>query len=341
LPAPLPPATMQLMSDTSPHAWPVVGHGWAVRHLARALDEDRLGHALLITGPARIGKATLARALAMAVNCTGDARPCGRCRACVRISTDTHADVRFVAPDGERLKIDQIRDLQRALVLAPMEARKRVAILDDFDRATLEAMNALLKTLEEPPSHALLILIAPEAELLLPTIVSRCQIVGLRPLAAAQVRQALIERWGASADRADLLAHVSGGRLGWAVAAAQDGAILEKRAARLDDLNRLLGASRVARFAYAEALARSAADARETLDVWRTWWRDVMLSAAESQAELTNVDRREEIRDLAARLDVQRARAAAEACSTALWQIDRNAASRLVVEVMLLNWPKL
>ncbi len=327
------------MSDASHPTWPVVGHAWAVAQLARAIDEDRLSHAYLITGPAQIGKATLARAMAMAINCVGEARPCGACRPCVRIATNTHADVRVVAPEGERLKIDQIRELQRELSLSPVEARKRVAILDDFDRATIEAMNALLKTLEEPPSSVVLVVIAPEAELLLPTIVSRCQVVALRPLTTAQVRDALVSRWSVDAGRADLLAHLSGGRIGWAVTAAKDKSVLERRAARLDHLQRLLGASRVERFAYAESLARSA-DTREAIDVWRTWWRDVMLASANSGSELTNVDRRDEIERVAARLDVQQARSAAEACSHALWQLDKNATPRLVVEVMLLSLPK-
>ena len=327
------------MNDAPQPTWPVVGHAWAVAQLARAIDEDRLGHAYLITGPAQIGKATLARAMAMAINCVGEARPCGVCRPCVRIATNTHADVRVVAPEGERLKIDQIRELQRELSLSPVEARKRVAILDDFDRATIEAANALLKTLEEPPSSVVLVVIAPEAELLLPTIVSRCQVVALRPLAIAQVRNALVSRWGVDAGRADLLAHLSGGRIGWAVTAGKDKSVLERRAARLDHLQRLLGASRVERFAYAESLARSA-DAREAIEVWRTWWRDVMLASANSGAELTNVDRRDEIERVAARLDVQQARSAAEACGRALWQLDKNATPRLVVEVMLMSLPK-
>ena len=327
------------MEEHAVPRWPVAGHEWAVRQLARAIDENRLGQAYLITGPPRIGKATLALALAMAIECTGPARPCGRCRACVRIATHTHADTRLIAPDGDRLKIDQIRELQRELALAPLEARQRVAILNDFERATPEAMNALLKTLEEPPSHAVLILIATEADALLSTIVSRCQVIGLRPLTTAQVRQALIADEGVSAERAELLAHLSGGRMGWAIEAARDASVLEKRAARIEAAQRLMGASRVERFAYAEALARSPAEARDTIDTWRTWWRDVMLAAGGSRAHLTHIDRADQIAALAARLDLQRARAAADACSQALWQLDKNATPRLVIEVLLLTLP--
>jgi DNA polymerase-3 subunit delta' len=129
--------------------------------------------------------------------------------------------------------------------------------------------------------------------------------------------------------------------LGWAVSAATDDAILQTRAARLDDLQRLLRASRVERFAYAEALARRPADAREAIDLWRTWWRDVLLMAAGSGVEIVNAERREEIHAAAARLDVQRIHSTVEACSRALWQLEKNATPRLVVEVLLLGLPKM
>jgi len=282
--------------------------------------------------------AQTARALAMAINCTGDPRPCGDCRACKRIATGSHPDVRIVVPAGAQIKIDQVRELQHELALSALEARARVAIFEDFDRATTEAMNALLKTLEEPPSNVVLILIAPEADVLLPTIVSRCQLIVLRPLTVAQVRDALIGH-RVDKDHAELLAHLSGGRLGWALTASNDEAILETRRTRLDELRQLLNASRVDRFAYAQQLSRDTSATREAIDLWRTWWRDVMLTSAGSKAQLTNIDRYNEIETIARQVDAQQARTAAEACSRALWQLDKNAAARLVIEVMLLDLP--
>ena len=322
--------------------WPIIGHEWAVANLQRAVTDDRPAHAYAISGPAHIGKTTLARSLALALNCrsANSARPCLQCRSCQLISADKHADVRLLAPDGAHLKIDQVRALQHDLSLRPVEGRYRVAILDQFETATTEAQNALLKTLEEPPDYAVLIVLTADPELLLPTIVSRCQALALRPLTTAQVREALIGRWGLSADRADVLAHWSGGRLGWAVAAAADPGVLQSRAKYLDDLLTLLKANRVARFAYAEELTKKG-DARQALDLWRTWWRDVLLTASGSTAELVNVDRAEQIRALARQLNLDQARAAAEACGRAVWQIDRNVTVRLAMEVLLLELPHL
>ncbi|MFN8596563.1 MAG: DNA polymerase III subunit delta' C-terminal domain-containing protein [Anaerolineae bacterium] len=117
--------------------------------------------------------------------------------------------------------------------------------------------------------------------------------------------------------------------------------LLAARAQALDDLMRLLKADRVTRFAYAENLTKKDGRVRETLDLWRTWWRDVLPAASGSAAELVNPDRVEQIRGVAQHIDVAKAKSAAERCGRALWQIDHNATARLVVEVLLLDLPKL
>lgn len=344
-----------LISNTqSPiSSWSILGHEWAITLLRRAVEAHRQAHAYLFTGLAHIGRRTLALALARALNCTGEQPPCdirveskkekveGTCRSCRLIASGNHPDVRVLSPDGASIKIGQVRELQHDLALSPVEGRFRAAIIDGMELATAEASNALLKTLEEPPSYVVLVLIATEPDLLLPTIVSRCQHLPLRPLTVEQVSQALVSQWGIAAERADGLAHLSGGRLGWAVTAAQDEAVLEKRAERLDDLARLLGADgkRVARFAYAEELASDNAVVLETLELWETWWRDVMLLAAGSAAPLVNVDRLPALQQHAARFGADRARQAIAAISRTAHQITRNANARLALETLLLDLP--
>jgi DNA polymerase-3 subunit delta' len=185
-----------------------------------------------------------------------------------------------------------------------------------------------------------LIVIAPEAEALLPTIVSRCRPVALRPLSVEAVRDALVERWGVERGRAETLAHLSGGRLGWAVLAAQDEAVLAHRAQLLNALIELTGQGRVERFAYAEGMAADAIIARETLRLWQTWWRDVMLLASGSGATLTNSDRLNTLRDHADKFGVEQAKEAAAGIARTLWQLDHNANVRLALEVLLLDLPK-
>ncbi|MBI2976396.1 MAG: DNA polymerase III subunit delta' [Chloroflexi bacterium] len=325
--------------------WNIVGHARAVAALNRDLHTDRLRHAYLFAGPAAVGKRTLALAFIQAILCDTRAA-CGHCRPCRLVQSGNHPDVITVAPvvsgktiRTEKITIDRIRELNRALSLKPVEAARRIGLVTNFETANDEAANAFLKTLEEPPGNALLILTTDSPELLLPTITSRCEAVTLRPVPLAALRQALTERWRAPAERADLLARLSGGRPGWAVAATES--TFERRRQRLDDLQQLLPAARSARFAYAEGLAKDRAALRETLELWLSWWRDVLLVASGASALPVNSDQVEALRRVAAILGLDSAAQAVAAVQRALAALSRNANARLAMEVLLLDLPKL
>ena len=323
-------------------SWSIVGHERAVRLLHGAVVRDTVSHAYLFTGPPGIGKTTLARAFAAALQCQGEqSRPCGVCRACRIAASGNHPDIHIVESEepGSSLKIELIRALQRQLALTPMEGRWRVAILRRFEEATNSAANALLKTLEEPPSYVVILVLADEAESLLPTIVSRCQQVPLYPLPLAAVKQALEKQWDADAERAELLAHLSGGRLGWAVRVHKSRSALKQRTKRLEDLIHILKSSVTERFRYAGALSRNRVTTVETLDLWTSWWRDVLLTAAQADAPLTNVDRQGEIHHFARQFGVDAGAAALHALRTTGTRLKRNANARLALEVLMLDLP--
>lgn len=328
----------------------IIGHDWAVELLTAALRYDRIGHAYLITGPGQIGKTTLARTFAQALNCraTGvDERPCGQCRACTLIAADRYPDVRLVQPDvSDRgkalLKIDSIRSLQQDLNLTASEGRYKVAILKQFDSANSSAANAFLKTLEEPPRNVILLLTAGDADTLLPTIQSRCRTIALRPLPATLIEQSLPALVEVSSEEAYLLAHLANGRLGWAVRAAREPAILAGRATQLEQLYDALAGNRVTRFALADKLSQKGELLPELLQTWLSWWRDLVLlkNGDGAVGRLTNVDQRARLQRLAQRIEPQQALASLKQTSQAIWQIEHNANSRLVVENLLLVYPR-
>lgn len=328
----------------------IVGHSWAVGMLAQGLANDRLGHAYLITGPDQVGKTTLTRTFAQALNCTAPEaqRPCGHCRPCKLIAADRHPDVKVVLPETSgrgklTLKIEAIRQLQQDLNLSAYEARYKVAILKRFDAATIGAANAFLKTLEEPPGKVVLLLTATDADMLLPTIASRCRTLNLRPLPPDLIEQSLATRWHIPAEKATLLAHLADGRLGWAVQAAQDDAILKERSDQLAQLHQALAGRRVERFDLADKLSRKPEALPDLLKTWLSWWRDLtLLSQRRGQPislMLTNVDEVPRMEPLATAWREQQVIHSLNQTNEALWQLERNANTRLVMENLLLVYP--
>jgi len=324
--------------------WNLLGHEWAVDMLRQHAARGDVRHAYLFCGPPGLGRRTLALRLAQALNCTRPIAagvPCGICRDCKQIEAMQHPDMNVIQADSEggTLKVDQVREVQHALSLKPYQAKYRVALFLRFQEANDNAANALLKTLEEAPAHAILLLTADTPEQLLPTIVSRCEILRLRALPVSAIEADLLER-GVDEERARLLAHISGGRPGYARKLIDDITLLEKREERLNDLQTLLPAPRVEKFSYAEKLAKDKDTMRQTILIWLSYWRDVMLRVAQAETPLINIDRNMEIEFLAGRLDLHTARRVVGDLESALEKMDKNVNSRLLAEVLLLDWPK-
>ena len=324
----------------------IIGHEWATEALASAITHDRVGHAYLITGTEHIGKTTLARLFAQALNCESENKPCGECRACTLIKNGRHPDIRIVEPEVSKrgkktLKIEEIRILQHDLSLTAYEARYKVAILPDFDAATIGASNAFLKTLEEPPSNVILLLTASDADTLLTTITSRCRVVNLRPVPTDLIEESLITRWRVPAEKAHLLAYVADGRLGWAVNAATNNAVLINREEHLTQLHNALDGNRVARFAIADKLAKKPEELPALLQTWLSWWRDVtILAQKEPSPALSNIDEQEKMMEQLPRWKDGEAFDSLKQTDHALWALGRNANGRLLMENLLLSYPK-
>lgn len=194
----------------------LVGNKTLLALLARMVQTGRLPGSMLFTGRAGVGKFRAALTLAQALNCReGDGDACGQCGSCSRIERDQHPDVRVLRPEGKggQLKADGVREVISEIPFRPFEGKRRVVIVSDAERMNPTTANTLLKTLEEPPPWATLVLVTSNSAAILPTILSRCQILRFSPLAPDELRTMLVERHGIETQRAVLLAAVSGGGL--------------------------------------------------------------------------------------------------------------------------------
>lgn len=343
---------------------PLIGHDAIVEMLDRVVREDRVRHAYLFAGLAHVGKATLARWLALRLNCTGAEPPCGECRTCRLIAQGVHPDVRALQLAAERdaslglaldvagrstrsaekvISIDQVRALQHDASLAPREARWKVYILAGADGLSLEAANCLLKTLEEPADRVVLILTVVDPVDLPETVVSRCQLVRLAPVPATTIADALQARHGCDSERATLLARLSGGRPGWAIAAAADPAILEERDRALDDLTATLGPGFRNRLGLAERLAgeysRDPTRVLSVLELWHLYWWDVGLIQQGCDSLIMNVDRRIDLDTLAARTPASVVQTYVKRLGQASQRLLQNVNARLALETLLVTGP--
>lgn len=330
--------------------WQLHGHDWAVDLLRGHAGGDKLRHAYLFTGPEGVGRQTLAVKFAKALNCTDPPEKggfCGVCRDCRQLESLTHPDLSLLIPQEGRsnLLIDQVRALQHTLALSPYAGAYRVALLPDFQRATTQAANALLKTLEEPPDRVILLLTAHAPEGLLPTIVSRCEVIRLRPASIQSTQDYLQSVQGLTEENARLLAHISGGRVGAAIRLAEDPAALSHRHEHLGTFLGLLSARRSDRFMLAESLSRSRDQTRQqvsdVLQLWLSFWRDVFLRALGGSAPLLNIDLEPQIDQVAAQVSCETARSLVIAHEMALKQLDAYANVRLLLETLTLQWPLL
>ena len=333
-------------------AWRIHGQEHLTRALDQGLSQGQLAHAYLIVGPPQSGKTTLALQLAQAVNCTGDDRPCGRCHQCQRIERRLHTDVQVITPGQDErtgrprteISIDQIRLLENAAALAPYEGMYRVFIIDGAERLSTEAANALLKTLEEPPAHVLLLLTAAEEEALLSTIRSRCQRLEVRPLPEERLVAVLTGEHNVAPEDARLLARISGGRLGWAIAAATTPRLLEERQVRFDTLLQVLDGGLERRFQFAQELAqqfsRDRGAVQDVLGFWLLWWRDLLVLKQQVGEQVVNLDWQQTLEERAQRLQAGQVVAVMKTLVLTLERLEQNANPRIALDVLMLALPR-
>lgn len=324
--------------------WGMMGHNWAVNLLAEHLRRQTLRHAYLFAGPAGVGRRTLALRFAQAINCPqplAPGIPCRQCHTCQRIERMQHPDLAVIQAEqvGGTLKVEQVRELQRSLALHPYEASYRIALLLRFEEAHPAAMNALLKTLEEPPERVILLVTAESPESLLPTIVSRCEVLRLRPLSADELAADLQQTAALSAEQAQFLARLAAGRPGYACQLHQNPALLEQRESWLDQMEKLLAADRIERFRYAERYQKDRDAFRNLVLIWLSLWRDVLLQALNSSVRLVNLDRQALIARLASQLDRDQIIRMVGALERTLNLLEQNVNVRLAAEVLLLDLP--
>ncbi|MBI3600099.1 MAG: DNA polymerase III subunit delta' [Nitrospinae bacterium] len=333
----------------------ILGQDRAKRILTNSLLRGAVSHAYLFSGPEGVGKRLTAFTFAKALNCSplethGDKSPlethrdkpnregdsCDRCLSCKKIHALNHPDLNFIEPDDESIKIEAVRKLQSRISLKPYEGKKKVVIIAGAECMTDEAVNAFLKTLEEPPGETVIMLITANQHSLLPTVVSRCQIIKFNALAGDHIKEILIKDYRFNERDASILSSISKGRLGRAVTMDYKAVCKER-----DEALKLIISSAKGDMEYiftdSKRLAKKE-DLPDFLDIVADLLRDAAaMRGADTDDCIINKDMKEKLREFSDGLHLPFIINMFDAVQKTKFLLKRNANQQLSIETMMLG----
>jgi DNA polymerase-3 subunit delta' len=237
------------------------------------------------------------------------------------------------------ISIDDIRELQRSAGLPPYEGEYKIFIIDGAEYLSNEAANCLLKTLDEPPPRVLILLLAADESQLLPTVVSRCQRIGLTPVPFADIEDMLSNSAEIEKEKAKLLSRLSRGCPGWAIDTIADADYLSERAEKLTQTSSLLSEGWGQRLLYISQLRPDRKSAEELIRFWLDWWHDLMLTKCRCQHAVTNIDQIPTLERWSLALSLFEIKDFMRSLERSLVQIAANANPRLILECLMLDMP--
>ena len=319
----------------------IIGHEPQKEFLRNSVRKNRISHAYLFSGPEGVGKKLVAIGFAKLINCSEDGTEnldC-ECTSCVKTEKGLNPDVLVFGYPGEKtIKVDHVRqDIERLIHLAPYENPYKVFIIDGAQRMNFNAQNAFLKTLEEPPPNSVIILITTLADLLMPTIRSRCQSVVFQPLETGQVKS-FLEKENPGNDNSELVSRISGGSISRALNTDED--YLRKRTEYIGCVMAVDRRKPLTLFDSVERIQKDIKNGgpeelKTVFDIFSTWLRDsVIMKTSGEKEEIVNNDLIEQLSEYSGKREVSELLGKFAALEETMTRISENNAN---VEVSLEN----
>lgn len=318
----------------------ILGHDMIKEHLQKAIKVGKISHAYILTGEEGMGRKSLANAFALTLLCEkGMSEPCMVCHACKQVLSGNHPDLIYVSHDKPNsIGVDDIREqIQDTIMIRPYSSYYKIYIVDDAEKMTVQAQNALLKTIEEPPSYAVILLLTTNQEAFLPTILSRCVQLKLKPLKDFVVKEYLTEALKVSEEDADVYAAFARGNLGKAIyiASSDEFKLMYEEVLHLlkhikaMDISELLD--------YIRKLKEENLDIYDCLDFMQMWYRDVLLFKVTKDINLLIFKNEyRTINELSSLSSYEGMERILEAIDKARTRLDANVNTELTIELMLL-----
>lgn len=265
----------------------IIGHKDVVTHLQNAMKMEKVSHAYILNGEKGSGKKTIAKIFAQALQCEGgDTNPCGTCHSCLQVKSGNHPDIIEVRHDKPNsIGVDDIREqVVEDVSVRPYSSPYKVYIIDEGEKMTAQAQNALLKTIEEPPAYVVVLILTSNASALLPTILSRCVMLNMKPVPDEQVRTYLMEHVQIPDYQADICVAFAQGNIGKAVQLASSDRFSEIKSSAIHLVTHVKEMDMSEITNAVQAVTEFKLDIRDYLDILAVWYRDVLYFKATNDA---------------------------------------------------------
>lgn len=257
----------------------IIGHEQIIEHLQNAIKYKKVSHAYILNGEKGSGKKLLAETFAKTVQCeSGDVNPCGNCTSCIQMDTHNHPDVVHVTHEKASIGVDDIRSqVNSDIGIKPYSSQYKIYIIDDADKMTEQAQNALLKTIEEPPSYGIVILLTDNINQLLSTILSRCVTLNLKPIQTDIIKEYLMREYHIPDYAAALSASFSQGNIGKAIRYASSEEFLKIKDEVLHLLRYIDDIELYEIIDAIKQMSTNKLEINDYIDLMVLWYRDVLM----------------------------------------------------------------
>lgn len=315
----------------------IIGHKNIVDSLTKSLNNEDIAHAYIFEGPSGIGKKTMAKIFSTAILCKSDNKLCGTCQSCLLLNTNSHPDLKVVTPDPS-ISVDEIRNIVRDINVRPYYGGRKVYIIEDADRMTIQAQNSLLKTLEEPPEYGVIILTTQSIDMLLPTIISRGIIKKFHRNSTDEIEQYIIKKYSEHKERAKVVSTLCDGVIGNVKQIIESDSFTKVREKTLQIIERISYGNKNEAFDSIKFFTENKDDIDLIMHLMLLWSRDILiLKETGSEVLIINIDAKDQLLRIAHSINSDKVVRWVDAVIDTIQKLKSNANFQLTIEVMLLK----
>ena len=318
----------------------IVGNKQIIKSMKNALENGKISHAYILNGAYGCGKMLMAETFTTYLECQkGVGKSCGSCSACKTVESHNNPDVFYVVSKNKTIGVDDIREqVIKQVEIKQYKYRYKVFIIEDADKMTVAAQNVLLKTLEEPPKNVIFLLLTQKAEILLPTVLSRCVLFKIRPIKDEEVENYLVNNLGKNFDEAYFFAKYSAGSIGKAKKLIEDEDFVDMRTYVIDKLYNIGNTGSAEVIEWAKDIEKYKERIWDFLDIAYLWFRDVLVAKKTGNVHcIIQKDNEDKVFLQAKNMSFLQINNSLDAIWQAKRQLEQNGNFRLTIEIMLIN----